>query len=282
MKILLIGRNGQVGFELERSLSSLGTVDARDRESLDIYYPDVIRAVVRNSKPDVIVNAAAYNAVDKAESEPEHARAVNAEAPGVMAEEARRSGALLVHYSTDYVFDGVLQRPYAETDAPNPLSAYGRSKLEGEERVRASGCRHVILRTSWVYSRSRANFVTAMLAKAKEREKLRVVADQTGVPTWAADVAALTRAILVRRDVPEGTWHASASGEVTRHAFAVEALRLAGSSAEVTPIATAEFPAAALRPAYSVLDSRALPTASGIEAIGFWRDRLRTFFGVRP
>jgi dTDP-4-dehydrorhamnose reductase len=193
------------------------------------------------------------------------------EAPGLLAEEAKRIGALLVQYSTDYVFDGTLRRPYVESDAPNPLSTYGSTKLDGEARVRASGCRHLILRTSWVYG-GPAAFPMRVLQKARRGEKLRVVMDQTGVPTWAEDLARLTGELL--GGAVEGTWHASAAGEVSRYAYALEVLRLGGVAGEIEPIPTSEFPSPARRPAYSALASGALERASGVRAIGAWRERL--------
>lgn len=275
MRMLVTGVTGQVGGALVRALAPLGEVIAAPRSRLDLADPDSIAAAVRAAKPDVILNPAAYTAVDRAEAEPQAAEAVNAAGPGILAAEAKKTGALLVHYSTDYVFDGALRRPYVESDATNPLSVYARTKLEGEARVRASGCRHAVLRTSWVYGGTR-NFPTLMLDKARKGETLRVVDDQTGVPTWAADLAILTAALL-RRSVPEGLWHASAAGEVTRHAYAVEVLRLKGVQARVEPIATSDFPSPARRPRYSALDSRALERATAVQAIGHWRDRLEVF-----
>lgn len=280
MKVLVTGVTGQLGGALLRALHGFEVVPA-DRARLDLSDPDSIGRTVRAVRPAAILNPAAFTSVDRAEAEPEAAHAANAVGPQVLAEEAKRLDALLVHYSTDYVFDGRLRRPYVEDDATGPLSAYGRSKLEGEERVRASGCRHVILRTSWVYG-GPGNFPMLILAKARRKERLRVVADQTGVPTWADDVARLTRRVLECGTVPEGTWHASAAGEVTRHAYAVEILRIAGVEHDVEPIATSEFPTPARRPAYSALDSRALPRRAGIPAIGPWRERLAAFLAGLP
>ena len=196
MKILLTGRNGQVGWELERALAPLGEVVATDRSTLDLADPDAIRRVVREVKPEIIVNAAAYTAVDKAESEPELAMRINGFAPGVLAEEAKRLGALLVHYSTDYVFDGEKATPYVEEDEPNPINVYGRTKLAGERAIQASGCRHLILRTSWVYGARGKNFLLAILRKARDAQELRVVADQVGAPTSVELVARSTLAAL--------------------------------------------------------------------------------------
>jgi dTDP-4-dehydrorhamnose reductase len=222
------------------------------------------------------VNAAAYTAVDKAETEDALAMGINREAPGVLAEEAKRLGALLLHFSTDYVFDGSKTAPYVESDAANPQSVYGKSKLAGEEAVRASGCRHTILRSAWIYSGHGSNFALTILRKARELPRLRVVADQRGAPTWARDLAELTASLLARGDSPEGTYHAAAAGETTWHRYAVELLRLAGIATPVDPIATADYPVAARRPAYSVLDSGLLARVAGAR-IGDWRERLSAF-----
>jgi len=276
MKILLTGCQGQVGGELDRLLSPLGRVDARDRASLDLFYPDVIRAVVRNSKPDIIVNAAAYTAVDQAESDADTAMEVNGLAPGVLGEEAKRLGALLVHFSTDYVFDGRKRTPYVEDDAPNPLSVYGRSKLEGERAIRASGARHLILRTAWVYGEGR-NFVNAILAKAVAGASLRVVDDQRGAPTWSRDIATVTVKLLEKR--AEGTFHVSAEGEVSWHEVAREVLDLRRMKTPLEAIPSSAWPTPAVRPAYSVLDNSRL-RASGIAPIGAWRDRLAAYLAA--
>ena len=276
MKILLTGCAGQVGTELEKSLSALGAVDARDRGSLDLSYPDVIRAAVRNARPEVIVNAAAYTAVDRAESEPDLAVEINAEAPRVLAEEAKRLGALLVHYSTDYIFDGRKRSPYVEDDAPNPLSVYGRTKLEGERAVRASGARHLILRTAWVYGEGR-NFVSSILAKAAAGEPLRVVDDQRGAPTWSRDIAAKTVEFL-RKNL-EGTFHVTAAGEASWHEVAREIVALKGLDRPVAAIPTRDWPTPAQRPPYSVLDNSRLE-AAGVARIGPWRERLAARLGA--
>jgi dTDP-4-dehydrorhamnose reductase len=274
MKVLVTGVTGQVGAALMRTME--GRIIGADRELLDLANPASIAAAIRATRPEVIVNPAAFTSVDRAEGEPQLAHAINAEAPGIIAEEAKRLDALLVHYSTDYVFDGRLRRPYIETDATHPLSVYGKTKLEGEARVRASGCRHAILRTSWVYG-GPTNFPMRILEIAKKKEALRVVSDQTGVPTWAADVAMLTKEVI-RRQVT-GTWHASAAGAVTRYEYAMEVLRLAGMETSVEPIAISEFPSPAQRPAYSALDSSALQRETGIRAIGPWRERLVAYMG---
>ena len=254
MRILLSGRNGQVGSELERVLPALGELIATDRGTFDIGDPEAARRVVRQAKPDVIVNAAAYTAVDRAESERELAMGVNAIAPGVLAEEARRLGALLVHYSTDYVFDGAKRSPYTEDDAPNPISHYARSKLEGERAIVAAGSRHLILRTSWVYGPRAANFYQVIARKAAAGEAMRMVDDQTSVPTPAAFVAQNTVALLHKGGA--GLVHLVPSGQATRYGFACEVVNALGSNSRVERARTAEFPAPATRPTYSVLDNR--------------------------
>ena len=267
MKVLLTGRNGQVGSELEKVLQP---ALATDRAALELADADAIRRLVREHKPDVIVNAGAYTAVDKAEDEPDLAMAVNGQAPGVLAEEAKRLGALLVHYSTDYIFDGAKRSPYVEDDAPNPLGVYGRTKLEGEARIRASGCRHLIVRTAWVYGRG-GNFVRAILRQAERGAALRVVDDQIGAPTWAHDIA-LATALLIGKGA-EGTFHVSAAGAASWYEVALEILRLAGRRTEVRAVSTAEYGAKAPRPRYSVLDNGKL-RGTGIAPIAQWRERL--------
>lgn len=271
MKILLTGRDGQVGWELQDALAPLGHVVATGRNELDLADPDAIRRVVREARPQVIVNAAAYTAVDKAEKEPDAAFAVNAIAPAVLAEEARRSGALVVHYSTDYVFGGDKKTPYVEEDSPRPLNTYGRTKLAGESAVQEAGCRHVILRTSWVYSLRGRNFLLAILGKARKGELLRVVDDQVGAPTRAADIAHRTARLLSLPSIPEGVLNLSAAGQTSWHGFAAESLRVFGIDAPLLPISSAEYPAAAKRPGYSVLDSSAWERRSGLERIPDWR-----------
>ena len=271
MKILLAGRGGQVGSELEKILPALGELIATDRASLDLADPDAIRRRVREAKPALIVNATAYNAVDKAESEPAAAMQVNAVAPGVLAEEAKRLGALLVHYSTDYVFDGAKGAAYREDDPPAPLSAYGRSKLQGESAVLAAGCRHLVLRTSWVYSARATNFYRIIRSKAAAGEPMRMVDDQTSVPTSSVFLAEYTLALL--RENAEGLLHLVPSGQATRYAFAREVVRALGSASTLAPARTSDFPSAARRPAYSVLDNR---KAAAVLRRGIpdWRDLL--------
>ena len=271
MKVLLAGRNGQAGWELERALQPLGEVVATDRAALDLADARALRSFIDHLKPGLIVNAAAYTSVDKAESEPDLAMQINGVAPGVMAEEARRLGALLVHYSTDYVFDGRKSSPYTEEDIPNPLSVYGRTKLEGDTRVRASGCRHLILRTSWVYGPRGRNFYLTIARKAAAGERLRVVNDQHGVPTTSRFLAEHTVALL--RKQAAGLLNLVPSGETTWCEFAREIVRLTRSRSEVEPIASDQFPAAARRPRYSVLDNSRAKGALGHE-LPDWRGLL--------
>lgn len=270
MKILLTGRDGQVGWELERMLQPLGSVAATHRASLDLSDSDALRRFIRNQKPELIVNAAAYTAVDKAEAEPQLAMQVNAAAPGVMAEEAKRLGALLVHYSTDYVFDGEKRSPYVEDDAPRPLGVYGRSKLDGERRIAAAGCRALVLRASWVYSPARGrNFFRTIAAKARAGERLRVVADQKGVPTPSEFLAKCTLDLLKLGKT--GLFHAVPSGETTWHGFALAIVAAIRAQVEVEPIDTRAFAAAAARPRYSVLANARLAAALGAR-IPDWRE----------
>lgn len=264
MRILLTGRRGQIGWELERSLSALGEIAAFDRQGLDLARPDEIVARTRAVKPHVIVNAAAYTAVDKAESEPDLALAINARAPAILAEEARQLGALLVHYSTDYVFDGTKTGPYTEDDVPNPLSVYGRAKLEGERAIQAAGGRHLILRTSWVYASRGNNFLLTILRLAREKPELRIVSDQRGTPTWARDLAAATTDLLQAGDIPTGLYHLTAAGETTWFRFAGEILRLASLAVPLQAIPTTEYPTPAMRPRNSVLSNAKLSGETGI------------------
>jgi dTDP-4-dehydrorhamnose reductase len=271
LRILLTGRNGQVGWELERALPALGEVNATDRSTLDLADADAIRRVVRDVKPNLIVNAAAYTAVDRAESEPEVAMRINGVAPGLLAEEGKRLGALLVHYSTDYVFDGEKRSPYLEDDVPNPISQYARSKLEGERTIAASGCRHLILRTSWVYGPRAANFYQVIRRKAAAGEAMRMVDDQTSVPTTSAFLAKHTVALL--RKEATGLLHVVPSGQATRYEFAREVVRASGSKSQVQAARTTDFPSAARRPAYSVLDNRKAAALLGV-ALPHWKELL--------
>lgn len=288
MNILLLGKDGQVGWELQRSLAPLGELSAFGRTEADFSNPESLRALVRQVRPNLIVNAAAYTAVDNAESDEAMARSVNALAPGVLAEEAQSLGAWLVHYSTDYVFDGSKDGPWVETDPTNPLSAYGRTKLEGEERIRASGVRHLILRTSWVFASRGRNFAKTMLRLAKEREQLSVVADQFGAPTGAELLADATALALHQITLPSpdaaklsGTYHLAAAGETTWHAYArhvlEQALELGAvlkvGPDQVRPIATNAFPAPALRPANSRLDCSKFCVSFGLQ-LPDWRHHV--------
>ena len=274
MRILLTGRYGQVGCELERTLPTLGEVMATDRSTLDLNDNDAIRRVVREVRPEVIVNAAAYTAVDKAEDERASATRVNAIAPGVLAEEAKRLGAVLVHYSTDYVFDGEKRSPYTEDDAPNPMSHYGRTKLEGERAIAASACRHLILRTSWVYGPRAANFYRIILRKAQAGEPMRMVDDQTSVPTTSVFVAEYTAALMKKN--ANGLLHLVPSGAASRYDFACEVVSAARSSSRVQRASSSEFPAAARRPAYSVLANRRAAALLG--RLPDWNDLLPRVF----
>lgn len=264
MRILLTGRSGQLGWELERALSPLGEMVALDRAGLDLADPDRIRSVLRELQPGLIVNAAAYTAVDRAESEPEAAFAINERAPGILAEEARRLGALLIHYSTDYVFDGTKTVPYSEEDTPGPLNVYGASKLEGERAIAASGARHWIFRTSWVYAPRGKNFFLTVLRLAREGMPLRVVADQFGAPTSAAMLARATAQALSTQAPPSGLYHMSAAGRTSWHGFACAILREFGIADPVTAIAAAEYPTPAKRPANSLLGTGRLAASFGI------------------
>ncbi len=274
---MLLGKNGQVGWELQRALSVLGELVACDFDSpgelqADFSQPDSLLPLIRRVRPDVIVNAAAHTAVDKAESEPGLARAINATAPGVIAREAAATGALLVHYGTDYVFDGSGSAPRDESAPTGPLSVYGRTKLEGEELIRASGCRHLILRTSWVYAARGGNFARTMLRLAAEREALDVIADQFGAPTGAELLADVTAHALRRVQATPalaGIYHCVAGGETSWHGYAsfvVEWARVQGVQVRVAadavrPIPTSAYPTPAQRPLNSRLDTRKLRAA---------------------
>jgi dTDP-4-dehydrorhamnose reductase len=268
---MLVGRDGQVGRELARSLAPLGEVHALGRAQLDLADAGRISAVVRAASPVVIVNAAAYTAVDRAESEPELAFAVNATAPGLLAAEAARLGALLVHYSTDYVFDGTKPGAYVEDDPPHPLNVYGSSKLAGERAMAASGCRRLILRTSWVYGPHGSNFMLTMLRAARERPELRVVDDQVGAPTSSLAIARATAQVL--RAGGEGLYHLSAAGKTSWCGFARAILAHAGLDTPVVAIRSEEYPAAARRPRNSLLDNSRLQATFGV-ALAPWEEGL--------
>ena len=279
MKLLLLGKNGQVGWELQRALAPLGEVVGLDFDSLpvaaDFSRPESLRALVREVRPDIIVNAAAHTAVDKAESEPDLARALNASAPGVLAEEAAAGGAWLLHYSTDYIFDGSGRQPRSEDAPTGPLSVYGRTKLEGEQAIRASGCKHLILRTSWVYGARGGNFAKTMLKLAAERDKLSVIDDQIGAPTGAdllADLSAHMLRAALQAPAPGGTYHAVAAGETSWHGYAryvIEWARGHGVPIKVAPdavlpVPTTAYPTPAKRPLNSRLSTDKLRSAFGL------------------
>ena len=272
MKILLLGKNGQVGWELQRSLAPLGELIALDRHVVDglcgdLSDVDALRATIRQVKPDVIVNAAAYTAVDKAESETELADRVNGQASQVMAEEAATLGAWLIHYSTDYVFSGQGSLPWQESDPVAPVNHYGASKLAGEQAITASGCKHLIFRTSWVYGARGNNFAKTMLRLAKDRETLSVIADQIGAPTGAdlvADVTALAIQQVLKHPELSGLYHLAASGEVSWHGYACHVISFAQNNGEqlavtaINPIETTAYPTPARRPLNSRLDTQKL------------------------
>ncbi|HEV7816077.1 MAG TPA: dTDP-4-dehydrorhamnose reductase [Janthinobacterium sp.] len=263
MKILLTGKSGQLGYELERSLQGLGEVVALDRAALDLSDLDQVRDVIRAVQPGLIVNPAAYTAVDKAESEPALAQRINAEAPAVMAQEAARLGAAMVHYSTDYVFDGSKATPYLEDDATGPLNVYGASKLAGEQAIAAAGIPHLILRTSWVYGMRGKNFLLTMLRLAREREELRIVDDQHGAPTWSRTIADTSALILAQARAGgagwwaenSGVYHLSSQGRTTWFGFTQAILAAAQIDCRLIPISSAEYPVPARRPLNSRLSS---------------------------
>ncbi|MBI5382632.1 MAG: dTDP-4-dehydrorhamnose reductase [Opitutae bacterium] len=283
-KILLFGKVGQVGWELRRTLAAMSQLTCVDYPEVDFTNPDSLRRWIRETAPDIIVNAAAYTAVDKAETETALAMKINAEAPGIMAEEAKKLGALLVHYSTDYVFDGTKTSPYVETDTPNPLGAYGRSKLAGDLAIAQTGCRHFIFRLCWVYGARGGNFMLTMMRLAREREKLRVVADQFGSPTWSRLIAETTALALARTNTPDlalqrsGTYHLCSTGHTSWHGFASAIIDLMPADEkkcrEVEAIATADYPTPTKRPAYSVMSSEKLSRTFGL-TLPDWHHSLR-------
>ncbi len=284
MKILLIGKHGQVAWELQRTLAALGDVVAVGRSDLNFSDAAAVRRCVAEVRPQLIVNAAAYTAVDKAEMERELCHQINATLPGVLAEEAKQLDALLVHYSTDYVFDGTKQSPYVENDVTNPLGTYGDSKLAGEQAVNAAGADHLIFRLCWVYGARGQNFLLTMQRLAREREKLRVVRDQVGCPTWSRLIAEAT-ALAIKQVVASeeratysGTYHLAASGFTSWHEFAsriIESMPEAERKCrEVEAITTAEYPTPAKRPAYSVLNCDKLERTFGLR-LPDWERSLR-------
>jgi len=304
-RILLTGKNGQIGAELCRRLPEIGDLSAFGHADLDLANAAALRQIVRDVRPKLIVNAAAYTAVDQAEKESLAAFAVNSGAPAILAEEAKRIGAALVHYSTDYIFDGSNTTPYTEGDPPNPVNIYGKSKLAGEQAIRASGVPHLILRTAWIYARQGRNFLLTMLRLSTQRAELRVVRDQVGAPTWSREVAAGTVRILAPLAVGSfqsdsfarisGTYHMTAAGETSWHHFAEAILEESASAhsgaawlaaatgglprtaRRVTPISTAEYPTPARRPAYSVLSNALLRRTFGFQ-LDDWHAQLRSVF----
>lgn len=283
--ILVTGVNGQVGFELLRSLQGLGRVVACDRSMLDLSDLDRVRSVVRELKPSIIVNPAAYTAVDKAETDVDAARRLNVEVPRAFAEEAARLGAALVHYSTDYVFDGTKEGAYVETDATNPQNVYGLTKLEGEQAIAATGCAHLILRTSWVYGRRGKNFLLTMLKLGSERPELRVVADQVGAPTWSKTIATATAHIVAQALAADdadwwaqrsGVYHFTSAGATSWHGFAeaIFAQAMGEHAPKVLPIPASDYPVPAKRPSNSRLSHDKLTEAFGLR-LPDWADALK-------
>jgi dTDP-4-dehydrorhamnose reductase len=303
-KILLLGRNGQVGSDLASLLPRVGEVVALDRQELDLTRPSDIRRTIRECAPEWIVNAAAYTGVDEAERDEAAARAVNEQAPAVIAEEARKIGAALIHYSTDYVFDGSKKSPYEETDAPNPLNVYGKTKLGGERAIQASGALHLIFRTEWVYAARGRNFLLTVLRLATQKKELRIVADQIGSPTTSREVAAATARIISQtteeggvQSLAEsgGIYHMASEGETSWYEFAKAILDESSAATHtlpwvnavtkgmpflverVIPITTSEYPTPASRPAYSVLSTARLYQRFGVR-LPRWRAELQTLF----
>ena len=310
-RILLIGKNGQVGHDLQRLLPAYGELTAVDRQQLDLAAPDAIRRGVQEIRPQIIINAAAYTAVDQAEKDELAARAINAIAPGILAEQAKQVGAALIHYSTDYVFDGTKTTPYEEDDAPNPLGAYGRTKLEGEQAIRDSGVAHLIFRTAWVYSTRGKNFLLTILRLATQREELRIVNDQIGAPTLSHELAEATAKVLSQLPAMKnasmdeslaglgGIYHMTAGGATNWYEFATTILDDASASIQgkkpawlltalngaplvtrrVVPITTAEYPTPAHRPPYSVLSNERLAKTFGIR-LPDWNAQLGRVFEI--
>ncbi len=287
MRIFLLGKNGQLGWELQRCLAPLGEITALDYPEIDLSRPEGVRPALLAARPQVILNATAYTAVDRAESERELAFAINGRAPGVLAETAAELGAALVHFSTDYVFDGAKGSPYVETDAPNPLGVYGASKLEGERAVQAAGGAYWIFRTSWVYSLRRDSFVTKVLGWARSNPSLKVVADQTGNPTWARMLAEITALLLARAGSDPAAWvreraglyHLAGGGCASRLEWARAVLELdprkeEQAARELGPALTADFPTPAARPLYSALDCSRFASTFGLR-LPPWQEALR-------
>jgi dTDP-4-dehydrorhamnose reductase len=305
LTILLTGKNGQVGSELSLLLPRLGRVVAVDLAQMDLLKPGDIRRTIRDVRPQLIVNAAAYTAVDQAEADETTARAINADAPALMAGEAKKIGAVLVHFSTDYVFDGSKSSPYQETDTPRPINVYGKTKLAGEQGIEIAGVPHLIFRTQWLYDTRGRNFLLTVLRLATEREELKIVHDQVGAPSWSREIARVTTTVLAQLSergpdtglLPgiSGTYHMTAGGETNWHEFAEaildEAARMPNRvpwftsatngqpllTRRVVPITTEEFPTLARRPAYSVLSNSRLKQAFGVQ-LPDWRIQLHSVF----
>lgn len=282
-RILIVGKVGQVGWELRRTLAPLAQVTAVDFPEIDLTKPESIQHWIQETRPQLVINAAAYTAVDKAEADLEIAQKINATGPGILAEETARIGAWMVHYSTDYIFDGTKNEPYVETDKPNPLGAYGRTKLAGDEAVRAANPRHLIFRLCWVYGARGGNFMLTMMRLARERDKLRVVGDQFGCPTWSRMIAETTALSISRvlRDSGAsyaGTYHLAGSGSTSWHGFAQAIIDLMPGSEKkcstVEAITTADYPTPARRPAYSVLNCDKLQRTFGLK-LPHWEESLR-------
>jgi dTDP-4-dehydrorhamnose reductase len=282
--ILVTGKTGQVGRELQHALAPLGRVVGSDRIELDLGYPPSIRQKIQQIRPDIIVNAAAYTAVDKAEAAADLAMKINGIAPGILAEEAKHLGALLIHYSTDYVFDGARPTPYDEEDVPSPVNVYGESKLQGERAIMESGCAHLILRTSWVYSGHGSNFLLTILKLAQERSELSVVDDQIGAPTWARSLAETTAAILGKplsfSQTNSGIYHLSAAGQTSRYDLARQIIAIAQQFsgkktgwATIRPIPTSNYPLPATRPPHVVLSNEKIQRVFGLKMTN-WETQL--------
>jgi len=309
-RILLIGKNGQIGHDLARLLPTVTEVVAVDRHQMDLSLPEIVRRTIRDVRPALIINAAAYTAVDQAEKDPTTAHAINADAPALLAIEAKQIGTALIHYSTDYVFDGTASSPYSETDPTNPINVYGLTKLAGEQEIRDSGVAHLIFRTAWVYSSRGKNFLLTILRLATQREELRIVQDQVGAPTSSREIAEATVAIVSQLaattggSIPEslarftGTYHMTAGGTTNWHEFAEAILKSAARAIKekklspwlraalndgslitqrVIPITTADYPTPARRPAYSVLSNALLEKAFQVR-LPEWREQLRRTF----
>jgi dTDP-4-dehydrorhamnose reductase len=281
LRILLIGRNGQIGWELERTLSPLGNITAPDSSQLDLLNVADIRRWIGGVKPQIIVNAAAYTAVDKAEVEPEFAKVINGIAPGILGEEAKKIGAAVIHFSTDYVFSGEKRTPYTETDPTNPINTYGETKLAGELALQSSGAVHIILRTSWVYGLRGRNFLLTILRLIKEQQRLTIVNDQTGAPTWSRMIAEVTAQIIAQKgrtlDEVAGIYHLTCQGQTTWYEFAQQIAALhpdcRPAVADIHPIPSEQYVTAARRPQYSVLSNDKLMNTLGIQ-LPAWQDAL--------